>query len=61
MIAEFEAGLARARTGEGLAVAKAKGQLRGKQPKLNPRLRGNEAVEVSVAARAPPHQLDLGD
>ena len=37
MIAEFEAGLARARTGEGLAVAKAKGQLRGKQPKLNSR------------------------
>ena len=36
MIAEFEAGLARARTGEGLAVAKAKGRLRGKPPKLKP-------------------------
>lgn len=34
MIAEFEADLARARTREGLAVAKAKGRLRGKQPKL---------------------------
>jgi DNA invertase Pin-like site-specific DNA recombinase len=36
MIAEFEADLARARTREGLAVAKAKGRLRGKQPKLIP-------------------------
>ena len=34
MIAEFEADLARARTREGMAVAKAKGRLRGKQPKL---------------------------
>ena len=36
MVAEFEADLARARTREGLAVAKAKGRLRGKQPKLKP-------------------------
>src|SRR5659263_605962 len=34
MVAEFEADLARARTREGMAVAKAKGRLRGKQPKL---------------------------
>ncbi|RYD89472.1 MAG: hypothetical protein EOP61_31570 [Sphingomonadales bacterium] len=34
MIAEFEADLARARTREGLAMAKAKGRLRGKPPKL---------------------------
>ncbi len=36
MIAEFEADLARARTREGMAVARAKGRLRGKQPKLSP-------------------------
>ncbi|MBG6226777.1 DNA invertase Pin-like site-specific DNA recombinase [Arthrobacter sp. CAN_A2] len=34
MVAEFEADLIRARTREGMAVAKAKGRLRGKQPKL---------------------------
>ena len=37
MIAEFEADLARARTREGMAVARAKGRLRGKQPKLSSR------------------------
>lgn len=34
MVAEFEADLIRTR--EGMAVAKAKGRLRGKQPKLSP-------------------------
>lgn len=37
MIAEFEADLARSRTREGMAVARTKGRLRGKQPKLSPR------------------------
>ncbi|GAA1138101.1 recombinase family protein [Microbacterium aurantiacum] len=37
MVAEFEADLIRARTREGMAVAKAKGRLRGKQPKLSPK------------------------
>ncbi|WP_432503428.1 recombinase family protein [Kineococcus arenarius] len=37
MVAEFESDLIRMRTREGLAVAKAKGRLRGKQPKLSPR------------------------
>jgi DNA invertase Pin-like site-specific DNA recombinase len=36
MVAEFEADLIRARTREGMAVAKAKGRLRGKKPKLTP-------------------------
>lgn len=35
--AEFEADLIRARTREGMAVARAKGRLRGKQPKLTAR------------------------
>jgi len=37
MVAEFEADLISARTKEGMKVAKAKGRLRGKQPKLSPR------------------------
>ncbi|WP_442546177.1 recombinase family protein (plasmid) [Arthrobacter sp. KN11-1C] len=36
MVAEFEADLIRMRTREGMAIAKAKGKLRGKQPKLTP-------------------------
>lgn len=37
MVAEFEADLIRARTREGMKVAKATGRLRGKSPKLTPR------------------------
>ena len=37
MVAEFEADLIRLRTREGMKIAKSKGRLRGKQPKLNPR------------------------
>lgn len=36
MVAEFEADLIRARTREGMAIARAKGRLRGKKPKLSP-------------------------
>jgi DNA invertase Pin-like site-specific DNA recombinase len=36
MVAEFEADLMRARTREGMAVARAKGRLRGRRPKLSP-------------------------
>jgi DNA invertase Pin-like site-specific DNA recombinase len=35
MVAEFEADLTRARTREGMKLARAKGRLRGKQPKLS--------------------------
>ena len=45
MVAEFEADLIRARTREGMAVARAKGRLRGKQPKLSTK---QEAHLVSV-------------
>lgn len=37
MVAEFEADLARMRTREGMKIAKAKGRLRGKMPKLTAR------------------------
>jgi DNA invertase Pin-like site-specific DNA recombinase len=37
MVAEFEADLIRMRTREGMRIAKAKGRLRGKRPKLSPR------------------------
>ena len=36
MVAEFESDLIRLRTREGMKVARAKGRLRGKQPKLKP-------------------------
>ncbi len=46
MVAEFEADLISARTREGLAVAKAKGRLKGKPPKLS---RAQEAHLVKLA------------
>jgi len=45
MVAEFESDLIRLRTREGMKVAKAKGRLHGKQPKLN---RRQEAHLVSL-------------
>lgn len=45
MVAEFEADLIRARTREGMAVARSKGRLRGKQPKLS---KAQEAHLVSL-------------
>ncbi|QCU79231.1 recombinase family protein [Citricoccus sp. SGAir0253] len=45
MVAEFESDLIRLRTREGMKVARAKGRLRGKQPKLN---RRQEAHLVSL-------------
>lgn len=45
MVAEFESDLIRLRTVEGMKVTRAKGRLRGKQPKLN---RKQEAHLVSL-------------
>jgi DNA invertase Pin-like site-specific DNA recombinase len=45
MVAEFESDLIRLRAVEGMKVARAKGRLRGKQPKLN---RKQEAHLVSL-------------
>ena len=48
MVAEFEADLIRMRTREGMKVAKAKGRLRGKQPKLTVN-QGRHLLELSDA------------
>jgi DNA invertase Pin-like site-specific DNA recombinase len=58
MVAEFEADLIRLRTREGMRVAKAKGHLRGKQPKLNPR---QEAHLVALHRAGEHNTAELGD
>jgi DNA invertase Pin-like site-specific DNA recombinase len=58
MVAEFEADLIRSRTREGMRVAKAKGHLRGKQPKLNPR---QEAHLVELLRSGEYSTAELGD
>lgn len=45
MVAEFEGDLIRLRTKEGMRIAKAKGRLRGKKPKLSPK---QEALLVQL-------------
>jgi DNA invertase Pin-like site-specific DNA recombinase len=58
MVAEFESDLIRLRTREGMRVAKAKGRLRGKQPKLNPR---QEAHLVSLYRQGEHSTAELAD
>lgn len=58
MVAEFEADLTRMRTREGMKVAKAKGGLRGKQPKLNPR---QEAHLVALHAAGEHTSAELAE
>ena len=48
MVAEFESDLIRARTREGMALAKEKGRLRGRSPKLSP-AQENHLVELHAA------------
>src|SRR3954468_606294 len=58
MVAEFEGDLIRLRTREGMRVAKAKGRLRGKQPKLNVR----QEAHLVALHRAGEHSVaELGD
>jgi len=58
MVAEFEGDLIRMRTREGMRVAKAKGHLRGKQPKLNVR----QEAHLVALHRAGEHSVaELGD
>jgi DNA invertase Pin-like site-specific DNA recombinase len=56
MVAEFESDLIRMRTREGMAVARAKGRLRGKQPKLSPRQEAH-LVELRRAGEHSPAEL----
>lgn len=58
MVAEFEGDLIRLRTREGMKIAKAKGRLRGKQPKLNPR---QEAHLMALHHAGEHSTAELGD
>lgn len=58
MIAEFEADLIRARTKEGMAIAKAKGKLKGKQPKLSAAQRKHL---LSIVAQGEHTQSELAE
>jgi hypothetical protein len=53
MVAEFEGDLIRMRTREGMAVAKAKGRLRGKQAKLSPRRKPTSSHCTALASTPP--------
>ncbi len=53
MVAEFESDLIRMRTREGMKVAKAKGRLRGKQPKL----RAKQEAHLVALYRAGEHTI----
>jgi DNA invertase Pin-like site-specific DNA recombinase len=58
MVAEFETDLIRLRTKEGMRVAKAKGRLRGRRPKLNAR---QEAHLVSLMATGEHSTAEVAD
>jgi DNA invertase Pin-like site-specific DNA recombinase len=55
VVAEFEVHLVKLRTREGMAIARAKGKLRGKKPKLPP------SAQRTVAARYTTGQASLAD
>ena len=59
MIAECEADLARSRTREGMAVAKAKGRLRGKKPKLSPHQEAHLVDCTAPGDIPPPNSLNF--
>ncbi len=58
MVAGFEADLIRLRTREGMRVAKARGELRGMQPELNPR---QEAHQVDLCRQGEHSTAELAD
>lgn len=58
MVAEFEGDLIRLRTKEGMKIAKAKGRLRGKKPKLSPKL---EALLVELRGKGEHTMAELAE
>jgi DNA invertase Pin-like site-specific DNA recombinase len=58
MVAEFESDLIKARTREGLAVARAAGKLRGRKPKLTPT---REALLVDLHRTGQKSPSDLAE
>jgi len=58
MVAEFESDLIKARTREGLAVARAAGRLRGRKPKLTP---AREALLVDLHKTGQKSPSDLAE
>lgn len=56
MIAELEGDLIRARTRKGMKIAKAKGRIRGKQPKLSPRQEAH-LVQLHAAGEHTMHEI----
>lgn len=59
MVADFEADLIRMRTREGLAVAKAKGRLKGEQPKLSKTRRKHLLTLHDVGEHTQPELAEL--
>ena len=59
MVAEFEADLIRLRTKEGMRVAKAKGRLRGRKPKLNPRQQAHLVNLIAAGQHSTAEVADL--
>ncbi len=59
MIAEFESDLIRTRTREGMAVARAAGRLRGRQPKLKPAQEAHLAELYATGEKTPGELAEL--
>ena len=59
MVAEFEADLIRLRTKEGMRVAKAKGRLRGRRPKLNARQEDHLVSLIAAGEHSTAEVADL--
>jgi DNA invertase Pin-like site-specific DNA recombinase len=59
MFAEFESDLIRERTKEGMAIARAKGRLRGRAPKLKPAQEAHALALLDAGEQTPPEVAEL--